>query len=136
MNKANTAALLRGYPRLFGNPEKPGEVRMRWGFECGDGWFRLLHDLSSAIEEEAFRQGLDPDSASWPKASQVKEKFGTLRFYMGVQRGEMGNLIDQAAERSEHTCETCGLEGELRTEGWYHVACDSCEEKHRNGGRL
>lgn len=137
MNEENTAALLRDFPRLYGNPDEKGSLMsMHWGFECGDGWYRLLHDLSSAIEEQAFKQGLDPDSPSWPKASQVKEKFGTLRFYMGSRSEEMGELIDAASERSAHTCEFCGLEGVLRTESWFYVACDRCEEKRRSGVRL
>jgi len=137
MNEENTAALLRDFPRLYGNPDGKGTgLNMHWGFECGDGWYRLLHDLSSAIEEVAFKQGVDPDSSAWPKASQVKEKFGTLRFYVRGRSEEMGQLIEEASKRSAHTCESCGLEGELRTESWFYVACDRCEEKIRQRGLL
>jgi len=137
MNEENTAALLRDFPRLYGNPDGKGTgLNMHWGFECGDGWYRLLHDLSAAIEEAAFKQGLDPDSSAWPKASQVKEKFGTLRFYVRGRSEEMGQLIEEASKRSAHTCESCGLEGELRTESWFYVACDRCEEKIRQRGLL
>jgi hypothetical protein len=57
---------------------------------------------------------------------QVKEKFGTLRFYCN-----MNDVIDKhvrLAERlSAHTCEVCGKIGELNINcGWYSTLCKDC----------
>lgn len=65
-----------------------------------------------------------------PMASQVKEKFGTLRFYMTTSTLEMGKLIDEAEELSAKTCEECGKPGNLRKKHyWVYTACDECDIK-------
>lgn len=66
------------------------------GFECGDGWFRLVWHLSIAIEDEAAKAGIDDRSDRWPKATQVKEKLGSLRFRLRNGTEEMQSLIDAA----------------------------------------
>lgn len=63
-------------------------------------------------------------------ASQVKEKYGTLRYYMGFQNTAMSNHIDIAERASEHTCEKCGEWGKIRGDSWSYVACD--EHTHEN----
>lgn len=52
-----------------------------------------------------------------PRASQVKEKYGSLRFYMTCATNEMSDLIYQAEEESENTCETCGALGKPNEHG-------------------
>jgi len=64
-----------------------------------------------------------------PRASQVKEKFGTLRFYMTHTTDKMDKLIGEAEKLSEVTCENCGEPGTLRQDGWWRTLCDKCEEK-------
>ena len=63
---------------------------------------------------------------SHPCASQVKEKFGTLRFYMTTETEEMSALIREAEERSAVTCEECGSPGTCRDGGWILTLCDKC----------
>ena len=51
---------------------------MSWGFECMDGWFLLLRNLSLGLEALILAM---PEEERKPfRAAQVKEKFGTLRF--------------------------------------------------------
>jgi len=61
-----------------------------------------------------------------PSASQVKEKFGTLRFYMTSGTEEMYNLIHEAEEKSGTICEDCGKPGKIRHGGWIRTLCDEC----------
>lgn len=56
---------------------------------------------------------------------QVKEKFGTLRFYTDVGDSYIYGAIAMAESMSAVTCETCGAPGKLFTYGWWHVACDA-----------
>ena len=158
MNDENTQKLFQNFPRLYRveAQDKP-DTFMHWGFECGDGWFRLIYDLSSAIEREARKKGIDPASHDWPRVRQVKEKFGTLRYYISTPGPDaddinnliaehrnsvisfrpvasidaIRNLVEVAEAQSEHICESCGLAGTLRTEGWWKVSCDPCHEKRR-----
>lgn len=77
MNNENTSKLFQEFPRLF----RDRENSCMGGFACGDGWYELIFKLCAAIESEAMRLGINPESGAWPRARQVKEKFGTLSFY-------------------------------------------------------
>jgi len=63
-----------------------------------------------------------------PRASQVKEKFGGLRFYMTCGTDEIYDLTDKAEALSYKTCEECGKPGEERHGGWIRTLCDYCHE--------
>lgn len=65
---------------------------------------------------------------SYPKAFQVKEKFGGLRFYMTCGTDEIYDLISKAEALSCKTCEECGEPGEERSGGWIHTLCNNCHE--------
>jgi len=71
------------------------------------------------------------------EATQVKEKFATLRFYTnGIPlkyEKEHDALIERAECRSAETCEQCGQPGRERGKGWFYTACDECEEKRQKG---
>lgn len=101
------------------------ETCMCWGFECGDGWFSLIWDLSEKLEKMIL--ALPETDRGDYSASQVKEKFGTLRFYMSAETEEMTAAIQAAEERSAVTCEECGEPGRLRGSGWLRTTCG----KHR-----
>lgn len=98
------------------------ETCMCWGFECGNGWFQLIWDLSEKLE--AMILALPESEREHCSASQVKEKFGTLRFYMSSETEEMTATIQEAEERSAVTCETCGEPGKLTGTGWLRTSCD------------
>lgn len=82
---------------------------------CGDGWFDLIWNLCEQIEK------IIPENF---EVIQVKEKFGTLRFYADNNTKEIDKLIMEAEEKSAITCEVCGKPGKLRREGWLSVKCE------------
>jgi len=59
-----------------------------------------------------------------PVASQVKEKFGGLRFYVDGANKEHHNFIWFAENMSYRTCEECGAPGKLYTQGWHTTLCE------------
>lgn len=63
-----------------------------------------------------------------PKAVQVKEKFGGLRFYMTSGNDEIYDLIGEAEAKSYKTCEECGEPGEEKPMSWIRTLCDGCYE--------
>lgn len=87
-----------------------------------EGWFRIYR------EEKCKCKGYHPQH---PRAAQVKEKFGTLRFYMDYGTEEMWALAEQAEKESEITCEDCGAYGILRSGGWIRTLCDDCEKHYQ-----
>lgn len=56
-------------------------------------------------------------------AAQVKEKFGTLRFYYDGGDEVIGGMVRLAESMSSVTCETCGNPGTLQVGGWHYTAC-------------
>jgi hypothetical protein len=127
MNDKNTRELVSAFPTLYSG-RTPG--RTGFAFECDDGWYRLIYDLSQAVYEQAIEDGFNSAEEGFPTVRQVKEKFGTLRFYLSFYTSDtVHQLITAAEEKSYDICERCGLAGELRSSNWIHVSCHSCEEK-------
>ena len=54
---------------------------------------------------------------------QVKEKFGTLRYYCGGT-DRIYAFVRLAERLSEHTCEECGRWGKVRDGSWIRTLCD------------
>jgi len=63
-------------------------------------------------------------SPRYPCASQVKEKYGTLSFYMTEGTDQIFDLIHEAEEKSAKICEVCGESGKRRGGGWISTLCD------------
>lgn len=117
--------LCEKYPALFRDRyASVQESCMAWGFDVGDGWYDIIEKLCQVIMEIADRDGLDPF------ATQVKEKFGTLRFYISGANDEIYNAIDRAEMLTEHTCEKCGKPGQMRSMAWIKVLCDEHYEEN------
>jgi hypothetical protein len=80
----------------------------------GEGWSDLINYLYDNKPDDVV-------------VTDVKEKYGTLRFYVVSCSEEFYKLIDEVEERSAAICETCGEPGETRFDlGWYKTLCDSC----------
>ena len=121
MRKELETILVEKYPNLYSR--YGGDIRetcMGWGMSCGDGWFQLIDELSQKLETLNV------------VASQVKEKFGGLRFYIEPHDestyDEVCECISEAEEKSYKICEICGKPGELRSGGWLRTTCDKCQD--------
>ena len=128
MNVKNTEKLIEKYPEMYRGHTKPvTESLMCFGFECGDGWFELLDNLSNEITEYCKKEKIE-----FPEVFQVKEKFGGLRFYLEAYEDDndgIEKLIDTYEILSENTCELCGKPGILSNEGWVSCRCPKCKKK-------
>ena len=107
--------------------------RLDFGFECGDGWYELLRNLSQKLfdgcAEREIHLGPEENGHGF-YATQVKEKYGTLRFYTSVIYDWMGPCIENAEFLSGRTCEYCGEAGEIRhIRGWYITRCEDCTRR-------
>jgi hypothetical protein len=115
-------ALCRDFPLLYRDRHAPKHTTcMCWGFP-GDGWEPLIRRLS--VKLEAAIAVMPEDERELCRAFQVKEKYGTLRFYMTTETEEMSEWIAEAEDESAVTCEECGAPGRLRSKGWLYTACD------------
>jgi len=126
MSPENTTRLIKDFPILYPSMR---EDKTPWGmfrsFDCGDGWFELVRDLSEKLED--VLRALPEDERFG--VTQVKEKFGGLRFYVGGVPHEVFDLVQgmirEAEGQSLRTCEVTGKPGRLRTKrGWDQTLCD------------
>ena len=104
---AGLEAILRRIPDGWG----------RW-IGCGRGWYPIIVKLDEQIA------AIDPDY----EVMQVKEKFGTLRYYCtGDGEESVFNLIMGAEQQSAVTCELCGASGQMHERGyWLRTLCSDC----------
>ena len=132
--------LCADYPKIFVN--RYGDMKetaMCWGFDCGDGWFNILNVLcaniqlhidwrnsrrESMLRDNPYNQPV-PDEVPQVIADQVKEKFGTLRFYYHGGDDIIDGMVRMAESISGFTCEKCGAPGKMRGRGWLYTACDT-----------
>ena len=176
--------LCNKYPKIFIDRNKsPQETCMHWGFEVGDGWYQLIDVLCEALtytfttsvevdEEDGKRLGIEPYkdpkgevfyffSVEPPQviADQVKEKFGTLRFYYHLEYSAdntslvatkkypdleainkrysdyIDGIVHFAETASSRTCEVTGAEGSIHVrDGWYKTLNENVAKTEKYEG--
>lgn len=67
-------------------------------------------------------------------ASQVKEKFGTLRFYYSGGDSVIEGMVRMAEAMSAVTCDVCGAPGKETGGGWISVRCEEHRVKYPEHG--
>ena len=114
------------YPRIFAERHlSPRETCMCWGFP-GNGWYGLIDTLCSALQAGTERHG-EPQIV----ATEVKEKFGRLRFLVREASPAQHQAIAAAERMSVAICEVCGEPGKLIADNNYRTRC----EHHRHVSR-
>lgn len=149
--------LAKRHPDLF---QKAGDFE----FSIGEGWYDIVdllcgylsYDVESA--KRKLKYAMENPNAKFnksiaeleknvadaleqlPTLAQVKEKFGTMRFYVDGGTPEMHNYIQFAEAMTSRTCEVCGDRGKSRTGGWVRVLCDKHsreqDEKDIESGKI
>jgi hypothetical protein len=112
--------LCERYPKIFADRHKPkNKTAMCWGFMCGDGWFDLIDSLCAKLQALSDQEG-----SIQIVATQVKEKFGCLSFYVRSSTDEQHEEIVRAMEMSTRICEECGQPGRIVVNnGWHITRC-------------
>jgi hypothetical protein len=138
MNKELELKLVEKYPNIlfdYGGDMK--KTCMHWGMECGDGWYDLLNDLLEKLDYISKHSGVQV------VADQIKEKFGTLRFYYStiiktdfnvepVVDKIISDVVAAAERQSAYICEKSGKRGVACSKmGWLRTLCK--EEADKDG---
>lgn len=103
------------------------------GIECGDGWFELVNQLSAACEQEIDAMAAAGVATEyWPRAVQIKEKFGKLRFRVFGRLSEVlrAEILKTEEVDSTQICEQCGAPAQLRSDYLRRTWCAACEAAH------
>jgi hypothetical protein len=94
-------------------------------FGTDEGWDMLIYKLCCRIESHLAWN--NPEG--YIKITDVKEKFGGLRFYYDDHSKAseyISGMVDFAEKMSEVTCERCGKPGTFRGElPWFKTLCDN-----------
>lgn len=117
MNRSNIDTLHERFPLLFKQRVYPA---------CGDGWFTLLYSMCAIMEPLLRAYAKGAEEADVPCISDIKEKYGTLRFYADNETDVMSTIISVAESMSHFICEVCGQPGKVRDGGWVKTRCDKC----------
>ena len=139
------------YPELLRNLD--GDVTAAplsmWGIECPNGWYHLLDMLCRTVSREVARINKEhPELELKVAAEQIKEKFGTLRFYYSqdlrsdhefqelapdlkakVDRSTLliRGAVSFAEDLSEKVCVGCGILTDNRSSaGFPYAQCVRC----------
>ena len=109
-----------------------------WFDGLPEGWGDVIHAYLLNLDELVSRNGWNVYVA------QVKEKFGTLRFYVDIFDAERFHyswgfsddadrfyeLVHEMESETGQVCCYCGTRENVRCYGgWIHYACPSCEER-------
>ena len=143
-------SLCTKYPLIFADRNKSMmETCMCWGFDCGDGWYQILDSLCDQIQSHIDwshknhkwdldyneKNPEDPrpvrDPVPQVVASQIKEKFGGLRFYYNGGDDQIFGMVRMAESWAANTCEECGNPGKTRGGGWIRALCDHHEQAYQ-----
>jgi hypothetical protein len=101
------------YPKMFsGN---------YGGVATGPGWWPMLETLCGVIQNH-----IDNSKGACPQVTieQIKEKFGSLRFYYQGGDEFVSGATWLAESLSSGMCEECGAPGHRTGDGWVRTLCD------------
>lgn len=124
--------LLEEYPFLA----VPWDKGLCWFDSIPTGW-RKSFGIQMADElKDLLLRASKIDGTDWLhnyEVSEVKEKWGALRWYADVPmclHQEFETWERKYEELSMETCIVCGKPAEGRTKGWITPICEECARKH------
>lgn len=139
MNQKLTNKLFNKYPDIFRDKDKsPKESLVCFGFEFDDGWYQITDNMLSQIDLVCKLTGIQII------ATQMKEKFGTGRFYYyedyskckkNIDHGKVASIIRAVISYWEYnlTAQTCEITGEwgilCHKGGWVKTLCKEQAKK-------
>jgi len=149
MNEELELQLVKKYPKIL--RDYKGDIMqtaLYFGCQHEDGWYNLLDKCMEKLQYFCDLCSTD-DREVQVISTTIKEKYGTLRFYVSVygansiENNIIDDIINQAEAESARTCEMSGKHGEAcKKGGWYmtlsyeearklgYVACNESTEAY------
>ena len=100
------------YPKMFSS--------RYGGFAVSAGWWPMIETLCATIQSRVDNNKDCPQVV----VEQIKEKFGSLRFYYQGGDDFISGAVFLAENMSGHMCEECGAPGKQTKGGWVRTLCD------------
>ena len=130
MKKELQNKLFESYPKIFRQKDLDKTVSaMCYGIGCGDGWYSLIDTMCGNIKNQMdnVNRNKPGDKHLICEATQVKEKFGGLRFYVQGSDDFIDGIIDLAESMSYRICSQCGNAStpNEKKRGWIYTLCNN-----------
>lgn len=130
INQARNKALIERFPFLMPRNRWTGEVPDDYDYSCTeldsmpDGWRKAFGEqMCEDIREELVRA----EYLDQYRITQIKEKYGTLRWYdFGCTERMLRDIIPKYEYLSARTCIRCGNPATKVSTGWISPYCDTC----------
>ena len=133
MKKELQNKLFEKYPKIFRQKDlSPQETAMCRGITCGDGWYTLIDTMCGNIQNhvEHVNRSKPEEAHIVCEATQVKEKWGGLRFYVQESDDFIKGIINLAESMSYTICSKCGSRAiNKKNRGWIYTICDNCHNE-------
>ena len=129
MDSHKTNELYERFPHLYRERTAPLESsKMAWGFQCENGWYKILYEMSTKIDK------ISVEGAYAPAITEVsRNKDGTLYVETRNLTPPVADIVTGATEQSRLTCEFCAYAPAFvrTTKGPVkgHIACGRCLRK-------
>ena len=127
-NRARDLRLNRAIRAGWAGNKKPLETY----YQFGSSSYKVDPKVADRVDEMLAKKTLVKPSMAMKQiiATQVKEKFGTLRFYYSGGDEYIDGMVCMAEALSKRTCEKCGGRAQSQTKsGWIKTLCASCTGK-------
>ena len=128
-----TEDIINKYPKIF-EPYNGNPNGVNW-HGVPEGWLPVIDKLCACIQHYIdYHVSYTKDGQYKPAqvtCSQMKEKFGGLRFYTDGHDEVVEGMIKMAESMCDDKCQDCGSEEDLgMTSGWITVLCRNCVIAH------
>ena len=128
-NKELNRKMIEWCPFLMPRNRWTGEISVDFDYEYNEmvamplGWTRafgyeMLTELRDAL--------VAAECLNKYRITQIKEKFGSLRWYDFGAPEAAKDIIFKYCRKSEDYCVICGEPAPVTTEGWIQHLCDAC----------
>lgn len=112
--------------------QKEIEAKYPWftacSFEIPFGWFDLVEECCEELATILKKDGMYDAYMLF----QVKEKFGSLRWYANYNDNEVSNLLSRYEVKSTKVCADCGAPATHTTKGYIGHYCDKCYKERKD----
>lgn len=123
--------LIEEYPFLLPRNVWTGEVMKGYNYtytewdDLPDGWRKAFGDI---LLEELRESLIKHNFLNKFRFSQIKEKYGSARFYHFGAPEETCNILRKYEFLSEYICVKCGKPNVpvIDNHGWYEPLCEAC----------
>lgn len=95
------------------------------GFSIGPGWYDIVETLCKNIDSHTQQANYKSKVIDPIIVTQIKEKFGSLRFYYNGGDQYIAGLVAMAEAMSKLICEQCGNKGRRTGNRSICTLCDN-----------